>query len=297
MDNLIRCITKDGSARLILINSTAIVNRAVEIHTTAPTATAALGRVLTATSMMGSLLGEKDDLLTVSFRGDGEAGSVMATSDYMGNVRGYIANPAADPPKRADGKLNVGAAIGRGSMYVLRDAAGLDEPYAGVLEIQSGEIAEDIAAYYAQSEQVPTLCALGVRVGRDYRAVSAGGALLQLLPFADEGIIDIIEQNIQKLPPISELVEHHTLGDIAAMYLDGIEFEQFDSMTCEYRCACSRKKTDRALLALGRDELSSMIAEGGTALNCKFCDKVYKYSADDLRALVAEGEKKEDEQS
>lgn len=292
MDNLIRCITTDGSARLILINSTAIVNRAVEIHTTAPTATAALGRVLTATSMMGSLLGEKDDLLTVSFKGDGEAGNVMATSDYMGNVRGYIANPAADPAKRLDGKLNVAAAIGRGSMYVLRDAAGLEEPYVGVLEIQSGEIAEDIAAYYAQSEQVPTLCALGVRVGRDYRAISAGGALLQLLPFADEGIIDIIEQNIKGLPPISELVESHSLSEIADMYLKGIEYEQFDGMRCEYRCACSRKKTDRALISLGKEELGSMIEEGGTELNCKFCDKVYKYTAEDLAALIKDAEAK-----
>lgn len=290
MDNLIRCITTDGSARLILINSTSIVNRAVEIHTTAPTATAAIGRVLTATSMMGSLLGEKDDLLTVSFKGDGVAGNVMATSDYMGNVRGYIANPAADPPKRPDGKLNVAAAIGRGSMYVLRDAAGLEEPYVGVLEIQSGEVAEDIAAYYAQSEQVPTLCALGVRVGRDYRAISAGGALLQLLPFADEGIIDVIEQNIKELPPISELVEKHTLSEIAGMYLKGIEYQQFDAMRSEYRCACSRKKTDRALISLGREELGSMIAEGGTELNCKFCDKIYKYSAEDLALLIKEAE-------
>ncbi len=290
MDNLIRCITTDGSARLILINSTQIVNRAVEIHTTAPTATAALGRVLTASAMMGSLLGEKDDLLTVSFKGNGVAGNVMATSDYMGNVRGYIANPAADPAKRPDGKLNVAAAIGAGSMYVLRDAAGFEEPYVGVLEIQSGEIAEDIAAYYAQSEQVPTLCALGVRVGRDYRAISAGGALLQLLPFADESIIDVIEQNIKGLPPISELVERHTLSEIAGMYLKGIEFEQFDGMRCEYRCACSRKKTDKALISLGRQELSEMIAEGGTELNCKFCDKIYKYSAEELKALLAEGE-------
>lgn len=290
MDNLIRCITTDGSARLILINSTQIVNRAVEIHTTAPTATAALGRVLTASAMMGSLLGEKDDLLTVSFKGNGVAGNVMATSDYMGNVRGYIANPAADPAKRPDGKLNVAAAIGAGSMYVLRDAAGLEEPYVGVLEIQSGEIAEDIAAYYAQSEQVPTLCALGVRVGRDYRAISAGGALLQLLPFADESIIDVIEQNIKGLPPISELVERHTLSEIAGMYLKGIEFEQFDGMRCEYRCACSRKKTDKALISLGRQELSEMIAEGGTELNCKFCDKIYKYSAEELKALLVEGE-------
>lgn len=291
MDNLIRGITTDGSARIIVLDSTAIVNKAAEIHVTAPTATATLGRVLTAASMMGSLLGEKDDLLTLRFKGDGEAGSVMASSDYMGNVRGYIANPAADPPKKSNGKLNVSAAIGNGALYVLRDAEGLEEPYVGVLEIQSGEIAEDIAAYYAQSEQVPTVCALGVLVGRDYKAISAGGVLLQLLPFADPKIIDIIEENIKDIPPISDLIRTHSLEDIAAMYLKGIEFELFDSMRSEYRCACSRKKTDGALIATGIDELKAMYAEGGTELKCQFCGKVYNYSKEELGELIQRGEK------
>lgn len=286
MDNLIRGITKDGSARIIVTNSTLAVNKAVEIHTTAPTATAALGRVLTAASMMGSLLGEKDDLLTLRFKGDGEAGSIMASADYLGNVRGYIQNPAADPPKRPDGKLNVAAAVGRGNLYVMRDAAGLPEPYVGALEIQSGEIAEDIAAYYAQSEQVPTVCALGVRVGKDYKALSAGGVLLQLLPFADPEVIDKIEENLKTIPPISTLVEEHDLEYIAGLYLKGIEFEVFDSMTCSYRCACSRKKTDGALLATGVDEIKDMIAEGGTELKCQFCGKAYKYTADELKELL-----------
>ncbi|MBQ3195075.1 MAG: Hsp33 family molecular chaperone HslO [Clostridia bacterium] len=292
MDNLIRGITKDGSARIIVVDSTAIVNKAAEIHVTAPTATAALGRVLTAASMMGSLLGEKDDLLTLRFKGDGAAGSVMASADYMGNVRGYISNPAADPPKRLDGKLNVAAAIGKGTLYVLRDAAGLPEPYVGALKIQSGEIAEDIAAYYAQSEQVPTVCALGVRVGKDYKAISAGGVLLQLLPFADPAIIDKIEENLKDIPPISNLIESHDLESIAAMYLKGIEFELFDSMSCAYRCVCSRKKTDGALLATGKDEIKDMIAEGGTELKCQFCGKTYNYSKEDLEALLeSQGEK------
>lgn len=291
MDNLIRGITTDGSARIIVLDSTAIVNKAAEIHVTAPTATATLGRVLTAASMMGSLLGEKDDLLTLRFKGDGEAGSVMASSDYMGNVRGYIANPAADPPKKPNGKLNVSAAVGNGALYVLRDAEGLEEPYVGVLEIQSGEIAEDIAAYYAQSEQVPTVCALGVLVGQDYKAISAGGVLLQLLPFADPKIIDIIEENIKDIPPISDLIRTHSLEDIAAMYLKGIEFELFDSMRSEYKCACSRKKTDGALIATGIDELKAMYAEGGTELKCQFCGKVYNYSKEELGELIERGEK------
>ena len=295
MDNLIRGITKDGSARIIVMDSTAIVNKAAEIHITAPTATAALGRVLTAASMMGSLLGEKDDLLTLRFKGDGVAGSVMASADYMGNVRGYISNPAADPPKRLDGKLNVAAAIGNGTLYVLRDAAGLPEPYVGALKIQSGEIAEDIAAYYAKSEQVPTVCALGVRVGKDYKAISAGGVLLQLLPFADPSIIDKIEENLKDIPPISNLVESHDLEYIAGLYLKGIEFELFDSMTSSYRCVCSRKKTDGALLATGLDEIKDMIAEGGTELKCQFCGKTYNYSKEDLEKLIERQEKTDDE--
>lgn len=292
MNNLIRGITKDGSARIIVTDSTAAVNKAVEIHTTAPTATAALGRVLTAASMMGSLLGEKTDLLTLRFKGDGEAGSIMASADYMGNVRGYIANPAADPPKRSDGKLNVAAAVGKGNLYVLRDTAMLSEPYVGVLEIPCGEIAEDIAAYYAQSEQVPTVCALGVRVGKDYRALSAGGVLLQLLPFADPSVIDRIEANIKDIPPISTLVAEHSLEDIAAMYLKGIEFEIFDGMECGYRCECSRKKTDGALSAIGVDEIKSMISEGETELKCQFCGKTYKYSAEELKQLLEREDKK-----
>jgi len=286
MDNLIRGITKDGSARIIVLNSTAIVNRAVDIHTTAPTATAALGRVLTAASMMGSLLGEKDDLLTLRFKGDGEAGAIVASSDYMGNVRGFIQNPAADPPKYQSGKLNVAAAVGKGTMYVLRDAAGLEEPYVGALPIKSGEIAEDIAAYYAQSEQTPTVCALGVRVGKDYKCISAGGVLLQLLPFADEEIIDKLEENLKTIPPISTLVEDKTLEEIAAMYLKGIDFELFDSMRADYRCVCSRKKTDGALISLGKAELEDMIKEGSAELRCQFCDIVYNYSAEELKVLL-----------
>lgn len=294
MDNLIRGITKDGSARIIVMDSTAIVNKAAEIHITAPTATAALGRVLTAASMMGSLLGEKDDLLTLRFKGDGAAGSLMASADYMGNVRGFIANPAADPPKRFDGKLNVAAAVGQGTLYVLRDAAGLPEPYVGALRIQSGEIAEDIAAYYAQSEQVPTVCALGVLVGKDYKAIAAGGVLLQLLPFADPTIIDVIEENLKSIPPISTLIQSHSLEEIAALYLKGIEFELFDSMTAAYRCVCSRSKTDGALLATGLEEIKDMIAEGGTELKCQFCGKAYNYTREELEALIERQENKDE---
>ncbi len=292
--NLLRAITRDGSARIIVLDSTDIVNRGFEIHTTAPTATAALGRVMTAASMMGSLMGEKDDALTLRFKGDGEAGSIIASADYMGNVRGFIANPAADPEKYPNGKLNVAAAVGAGTMYVLRDTAGLPEPYVGALEIQSGEIAEDIAAYYAQSEQVPTVCTLGVRVGQNYKAISAGGVLLQLLPFADTEIIEILESNLKEIPPISELIEKYTLEEIAGFYLKGIDFDVFDLLHCEYECKCSRSKTDAALIATGRNELLSMAEEGKAELSCQFCDKVYEYSKDELLALLERCEKSDE---
>lgn len=290
MDNLIRGITKDGSARIIVLNSTNIVNRAIEIHGTTPTATAALGRVLTATSIMGSLLGEKNDLLTLRFEGDGEGGSVVASSDYTGNVRGFIQNPLANPPKHPNGKLNVAATIGKGVMYVLRDDAGLPEPYVGAAPIVSGEIAEDITAYYAQSEQVPTVCALGVRVGRDLKCLSAGGVLIQLLPFADEEIIDKIEENLKDIPPISNLVADYSLEEIAAMYFKNIDFELFDSMRADYVCVCRREKTDKALISLGKAELTDMINEGKAELRCQFCDAVYNYTADELKALLEKAE-------
>lgn len=295
MGRIIRAITKDGSARLVAIDGRDLVDRAFEIHNTAPTATAALGRTICAASLMGSLLGEKDDLLTLRFKGDGEAGSIIATSDYCGNVRAYIQNPAADPPKRPDGKLNVAAAVGKnGTLYVLRDVQGAAEPYVGAIEIVSGEIAEDIAYYYANSEQIPTVCALGVKVGRDYRCISAGGVLVQLLPFADPEIIDTLEANLKDIPSVSDLFESKSLEEIAELYLKGIEFEVFDSFECAYKCACSKEKTDAALISLGKKELESMIEEGKAELRCQFCDKVYNYGVDELKALLERPDKQSD---
>ena len=297
MARILRAMTKDGSARAIILDGRDIVERARQIHNTTPVATAALGRTLLATSLAGSMLGEKEDVITIRFKGDGIGGSVVATSDWCGNVRGFIQNPSADLPLRADGKLDVGGCIGQGELYILRDAGG-SEPYVGISKIQTGEVGDDIAYYYATSEQIPTVCALGVLVDRDYTVLRAGGALIQLLPFYDDEVADKLEQNAAKMRPVTKILSEGTLEDVLAEVLDGIEYDLFDEIECEYKCACSREKTDNALISLGARELTDMIENGDevTEMTCSFCDSVYKYSKSDLKHLLKIVEKNNDEQ-
>lgn len=286
---ILRAMSRDGSARIFVINSTDIVNEAIRYHHTAPTASAALGRTLTAASLMGTLLKEKTDTMTLRFQGNGPAGTVLAVSDYYGNVKGYIQNPDVDLPLKSNGKLNVGAAIGRGSMMVSRDL-GMKEPYNSQVPIVSGEIAEDVTSYFANSEQTPTLCALGVLVDVDYSCKGAGGVLIQLLPFADDKTVDLLERNAQFLASVSSyFADGKSNEDILKIAFQDIPYDLFDEIDVDYLCDCSRERTARALLAVGKKEVDDILAEQGQVeICCHFCDKKYVFTPEDCEKLFAE---------
>ncbi len=278
-----RAMTQDGSVRIVCTDSTAIVRQAQEIHHTCKTMTAALGRVLTVTSLMGSLLKDKTDALTIQFKGDGPAGTILCVSDYAGNVRGYADNPDAELPPNDKGKLDVGGAVGAGSLYVIRDL-GVGEPYVGISPLVTGEIGDDISQYYVNSEQTPTVCALGVRVNPDFTPKAAGGFLLQLMPGADESLIPTLEKNVMEIGSVSKLIDlGKTTEEIIAMAFEGIPYDIFDSFETEYRCTCSREKYQRALVSLGDADIEELQADGKPVeTQCRFCAKKYSFDMEEI---------------
>ena len=287
MAKVLRCLTQDATVMAMVIDSSDIVARAEQIQQSSAVTTAALGRLLTAASMMGVMLKGKDDTMTLKVRGEGPAGMVMAVADSEGNVRGYVENPVVEIPLKPNGKLDVSGAIGdNGMLYVIRDM-GVGEPYVGCVPLTTGEIAEDITTYYATSEQTPTVCALGVLVEPDLSVKVAGGLLLQLLPFCPEDIIDKVEKNIANLGSMTEMLgAGMSPMQIVETALDGMPFDVLDTYEPEYRCTCSREKVQRAFLAMPSEDLLSLPDENGVAeATCRFCDAVYRFTREELEEM------------
>lgn len=288
MDKLYRAISADGSAFAEVLDAKDIVSEIEKIHKTSAVITAGLGRLTIAASLMGYMLKGDDDSITLRIDGGGPAGLLVAVADSRGNVKSSVTNTVIEIPLNAQGKLDVGGAVGHnGNLSVVRDM-GLKEPYVGVIPLVSGEIAEDIANYYAVSEQIPTVCSLGVLVNPDLTVRSAGGFLVQLLPFADESCIDIIEKNIAGMSPISKLLDEGVSPEnIAEMLLDGLEPNELDTASPKYYCDCSRERTERVLISIGKDDLREMAAEGkDTEVCCHFCGKKYIFTPKEIENLI-----------
>ena len=281
MGKLYRAISADGSAFAEVLDAKDIVSEIERIHKTSA--------VVTAASRMGYMLKGADDSITLRVDGGGPAGQLVAVADSMGNVKSTVNNPVVEIPLNAQGKLDVGGAVGSdGTLSVVKDM-GLKEPYVGVIPLVSGEIAEDIASYYATSEQIPTVCSLGVLVNPDLTVRAAGGFLVQLLPFADEKCIDTIEKNIAKIRPVSAMLDEGvTPEEIAGMLLEGLEPNELDTASPVYRCDCSRERTERVLISIGREELEKIADEGkDTAVSCHFCGKEYVFTPEEIRGLIS----------
>lgn len=291
-DTLLRAIARDAGIQISAAITTGLVERAREIHDTTPVATAALGRTLTATAIMGSQLKTDDGSVTVQVKGNGPLGTIVCVGDADGWVRGYLQNPGCELPLRADGKLDVGGGVGRGYLMVIKDI-GLKDPITGTVALVNGEIAEDLTRYFAESEQIPSACALGVLVDTDRTVKCAGGWLVQLMPGVKDADIDRLESNLSKIESMTTMLDKGiTLEQIVQAVLDGFAVDFLQTDPIGYRCACSREKVERALLSMGKDELCKMAEEQEKSeVTCQFCDKVYTFSREELRQLLAHAEK------
>ncbi|MBQ3503742.1 MAG: Hsp33 family molecular chaperone HslO [Oscillospiraceae bacterium] len=287
-DYLVRGMTMDGFVKVVAIRSTGLVSRAAEIHGTTPNATAAFGRALTAASMMGNMQKVENGSMTMQVRGGGPIGTITVVSDPEGNVRGCVTEPKVPLVEKFPGKLDVGATVGTdGTLTVIRDLQ-MKEPYVGSTPLISGEIADDVTAYFAQSEQTPTACALGVLVDRDMSVKVAGGYLVQLLPGAPDEVIDALEAGIQRAGAVTKMLEAGlTPEDILGQVCGSLGVVFMETTPVSYKCYCTRKRVEGALISLGREELEQIREEGKAfPVECQFCDTVYRFSPEDIAELL-----------
>lgn len=287
-DYIIRAVTSDGVLRAFAADTTNLANEAHKMHKTYPIASAALGRLLTAASMMGTMLKSEGDTITLQLTGNGPIGRVMAVSDFEGNVKGYVDNPLVELPNNDAGKLNVGAAVGKdGYLTVIRDF-GLKEPYIGKVPLVSGEIGDDLTSYFAISEQTPSCVGVGVLVDVDLSVKCSGGFIVQVMPDATDADIDKLEKNISKIKSVTTLMnEGKTPEDILSLVLEGFDYTITENNSVAYKCDCSRERVERAIISLGKKEIKKIIDEDGEAeLTCHFCDSVYKFDKEKLTDLL-----------
>jgi molecular chaperone Hsp33 len=292
MDEIIRAVSADGLVKMQVITARGIVQRAQEIHNLTPTTAAALGRTLCAASLLGEQLKEDDGTLTVRVSGGGPIGSVIAVSDSGGNVRGLVGDPSVDLPLKPNGKLDVGGAVGRDGMFTVSRDIGLKEPYIGSTELVSGEIAEDLAAYLVESEQIAAACGLGVFVDTDRSIKAAGGFIVQLMPGADEALISQLEDNVFLMDQLTTVLDEDGPEAVFRQVLKGLDWHLVGEYPVAYRCPCSRERVEQALTVIDRAELDDMIAAGEEiTVSCQFCDREYRFSPEDLAALREAKEK------
>ncbi|SHE91069.1 Hsp33 family molecular chaperone HslO [Caloramator proteoclasticus] len=288
MGKLVRATASNGDIRLFAAITTDIVEKARQIHDLSPTASAALGRLLTAGSIMGAMLKGEKDTLTLSMNGRGPAGNLVVVANSKGNVKGYISNPHVDLPLNDKGKLDVGGAIGKdGFLNVVKDM-GLKDPYVGSVPIYTGEVGDDIAYYFTVSEQVPSAVALGVLVDTDISIKSAGGLVIQMMPGANELLADIITFRLQEIPPLSTLIaEGKTCEDILNLLFDDMDLKIHEEIDIAYECDCSRERVEKALIALGKEELERLKEEEEIMqVECHFCERRYQFTKDDIQNLI-----------
>ncbi len=285
-DYVVRATAANAQIRAFACTTREVVETARQAHNTSPVITAALGRLLTAGAMMGTMLKGEQDVLTLQIKGDGPVSGLTVTADAAANVKGYANVPDVMLPANAIGKLDVSGAIGQGMLSVIKDM-GLKEPYVGQTVLQTGEIAEDLTYYFATSEQVPSSVGLGVLMEKDNTVKQAGGFIVQLMPFAEESVIDKLEQNLSQISSVTSLLDAGNIPEqMLELLLEGLDPEIMDTVPTAFRCNCDKKRVEKALIAIGKQELQSMIEDGEEIeVNCHFCNSHYKFSVDELKDI------------